>query len=175
MKKILSLCLLAAGVLSAGEHFKERGFYLGTNLLPDSKLVQVEALAARAAKAGYNTVYLNDYKFGTPWTYGDVYIRNVQKAVAALRKHNFKVVTGCIPISDCCAYLSDAPELAESLKVVNEPYTIKKGIFTPEEMLKNGSFEQGSKEWRLDPNMDISLDSTVAASGKSSIHFKFTG
>jgi hypothetical protein len=134
MKKLLLSCLLAAGILSAGEHFKERGFYLATNLLPDSKLPQVEALAARAAKAGYNTVYLNDYKFCIPWQYGDVYIRNVQKAIAVLRKHKFKVVTGCIPIGDCCAYLSDAPELAESLKVVNEPYTVKK-VFAPRKAL----------------------------------------
>ena len=175
MKKMLFACLLGTCLLSAGEHFKERGFLLDTNLLPASKLPQVEALAARAAKAGYNTVYLSDYKFGIPWKYGDVYIRNVQKAVAVLRKHNFKLVTGCIPIGDCCAYLSDAPELAESLKVVNEPYIIKKGVFTPEEMLQNGSFEEGANGWRLDPKVDITVDSTVAASGKNSMHFKLPG
>ena len=175
MKKLLLPLLLAAGVLSAGEHFKEKAFYLGTNLLPENKLPQVEALAARAAKAGYNTVYLSDYKFGTAWLHGDRYVKNAKKAVDVLRKYKFKVVTSCIPIGDCCSFLSGSPELAECLKVVNEPYTIKQGVFTPEEMLKNGSFEQGTKEWRIDPKVDITVDSTVAASGKNSMHFKLNG
>ena len=175
MKKLLLSCLLAGGILSAGEHFKEKGFYLAANLLPDTRLAQVEALASRAAKAGYNTVYLSDYKFGTAWLHGDRYIKNVQKSIAVLRKHNFKIVTSCIPIGDCCSYLSGSPELAECLKVVNEPYTIKNGVFTPGELLTNGSFEEGTKGWRIDPKVDISIDSTVAASGKSSMHFKVTG
>ena len=65
MKKTILLLLLASGLLSAGEHFKERAFLLATNLLPPTKLAQVEAIAARAAKAGYNTVYLSDYSLIT--------------------------------------------------------------------------------------------------------------
>ena len=176
MKKMLLPLLLAGTMLSAGEHFKEKAFLLGTNMAPASRLPQIEALAARAAKAGYNTVYLSDYKFGTPWKHGDAYAQNVKKAVDILRKYKFKVVTSCIPIGDCCSYLSGSPELAECLKVTAEPYTVKGGVFTPQSVIKNGSFEEGFKHWRPDTQkVDISLDTKVAASGKTSVHFKLTG
>ena len=175
MKKTVIALMLVCGILSAGEVFKERGFLLAVNMLADRNIAEIEKLADRAVKAGYNTVYLNDYKFGTAWKHGDKYAANVKKAAEILRKRNFKIVVGGMPIGDCCSYLAGSPELAECLKVVDEPYTVKNGAFTPQNLIANGSFEEGVKNWRLDPNVDISIDNTCAASGKSSLHFKVTG
>ena len=175
MKKSIIALMVVCGILSAGEVFKERGFLLSANMLKANNIPEMEKIAGRAAKAGYNTVYLDDYKFGTAWKFGDKYAANVKKVAEILRKHNFKIVVGGMPITDSCSYLSDVPEFAESLKVVDEPYTVKNGVFTPQGMMVNGSFEEGVKGWRLDPRVDISVDSTCAASGKNSLHFKVMG
>jgi hypothetical protein len=59
--------------------------------------------------------------------------------------------------------------------VVDEPYTVRKGVLTPVDVSVNGSFEEGIKGWCLDPRTDISVDPNVAAKGKSSLCFKVTG
>lgn len=175
MKRTVIACFLVCGILSAGEVFKERVFMLATNMLPDTKLAEIEKVVLRAHKAGYNTVFLSDYKFGHPWKLGEKYDNNVKKAVALLRKYNFRIIAGVAPFGDNCSFLADSPQLAECLKVVDEPYTVRKGILTPVDVTVNGSFEEGTKGWRLDPKTDISVDSTVAAKGKSSLRFRVTG
>ena len=169
MKKYRILLVVFFGMflLHGAERFPERGFYLGTNLLVDASVPKIKAVAERAEKAGYNTVYLQDWKFGRPWHFGERYKKRLQEVVNILRQHKLRVIVEVCHVGDPCCMLDDMPEEAEALPSLNSEFRIVNGVFTPENILPNGSFDQGLKGWRLDKGAKIEIDEKA---GKS-LHF----
>lgn len=169
------IVLLYCGIIAQAveeERFSERGFYVSTNLLVDSNLKKLNSLAERAAKVGYNTVYFADWKFGQPWKFGKKYEANVKEAARIFRTHGISVVVCVTGLGDPCNYLNEIPDEVEALPVVNEPYKIVKGKFTPENILINGSFEDGIKHWRPDVFGEaLKISDETASNGSKSLHF----
>ena len=151
--------------------FPEKGFYLGTNLMVDSSLPKIDKVAERAARAGYNTVYLADWKQAQPWAFGETYVERLRKVAEMFRKRNIRVVVGLCFLGDPCPYMNEYPEEVECIPSKKTPFTVKNGVLSAENELVNGSFEEGLKNWRLDKDANIKLDDKTSASGKKSLYF----
>ncbi len=167
--KILALVMTACACLLQGrELFPEKAFYLGFNFTQTKALPKIAALAERAQKAGYNTVYLADAKFGNPWQRGKQYEKNLQEAVKILRAHKLKVV---VYVCAHGQFLEEVPFEVESTPAQKQEYKVVNGKIRGINFFTNSSFEEGFKDWRPDRNKNITIDSTVSASGKNSVHF----
>ena len=151
--------------------FPEKGFYLGTNLMVDSSFPKIDKVAERAARAGYNTVYLGDWKMAQPWAFGLDYVDRVRRVAEMFRKRNIRVVVGICCLGDPSPYMNEFPEEVECAPSKKTPFIVKNGVFTAENEVVNGSFEEGLKNWRLDHGANIRIDDKVSASGKKSLYF----
>ena len=120
--KILALVMTACACLLQGrELFPEKAFYLGFNFTQTKALPKIAALAERAQKAGYNTVYLADAKFGNPWQRGKQYEKNLQEAVKILRAHKLKVV---VYVCAHGQFLEEVPFEVESTPAQKQEYKV---------------------------------------------------
>ena len=158
--------------LPSGIKFPERLFYLGTNLLVDASLPKIAAIADRAAKAGYNTVLLADWKFGQPWVFGERYIKRIREVAAMLRARKLRIIVSVCQLADPTPFMNECPEEVECLPSLGTPFKVVNGVFTPQDIMRNGSFENGLENWRLDKGTDIALDDKVSISGKNSLRFR---
>lgn len=159
----------SGGVVQARKIFPEKAFYLPFNFTKTEELFKITQMADRAKKAGYNTVYLSDAKFGNPWQRGAQYEKNLKDAVKILRDRNLKVV---IYVCAHGQFLEEFPFEVECVPVQEQEMRGVKGRITGENLFSNSSFEEGVEGWIPDKGKDISIDSTVSASGKNSLHFR---
>lgn len=166
---LLFLLLFSSFVLCGKEIFPEKAFYLGFNFTQTGQLYKIRQIAARAQKAGYNTVYLADAKFGNPWKRGKQYERNLKEGVKILREHGLKVA---VYVCAHGQFLEEVPFEAECVPVKNQEFQVKNGKITGVNLFSNGSFEEGTKNWKLDTGKDISIDKSVSASGRQSLRFR---
>ena len=166
---ILLLFFMAALGLQAKEIFQEKAFYLSCNFTQTHRLNKIKEIADRAEKAGYNTVYLADAKFGNPWARGPQYEKNLKEAVKILRERNLKVA---VYVCAHGQFLEELPFEAECVPVQNQEFQAVKGKIIGKSYFSNSSFEEGMKGWRPDRGKDIAIDSTVSASGKNSLRFR---
>ena len=171
-KKIPPLPAFTPTPLPAGVKFPERLFYLGTNLLVDASLPKIAAIADRAAKAGYNTVLLADWKFGQPWAFGERYVKRVRKVAAMLRARKLRIIVNVCPLGDPTPFMNECPEEVECLPSLGTPFEVVNGVFTPRDIMQNGSFEKGLENWRLDQGANIAIDSKASFKGKNSLRFQ---
>ena len=170
--KFISLLLffcLSSFILQAKEIFPEKAFYLSFNFTQTHNLYKIRQIADRAKKAGYNTVYLADSKFGNPWKRGAQYEKNLKEAVKILRERNLKVA---VYVCAHGQFLEEYPFEAECVPVQNQEFEAIKGKITGKSFFTNTSFEEGMKGWRPDRGKDIAIDSTVSATGKNSLRFR---
>ena len=166
---LLLLLFLSSFMSQAREIFPEKGFYLSFNFTRTGELHKITQVADRAKKAGYNTVYLADSKFGNPWTRGEQYEKNVKQAVKILRERDLKVA---VYVCAHGQFLQECPFEAECVPVQEQEFSVLNGKISGKSFFSNSSFEEGLTGWRADSGKDISIDSTVCASGKNSLRFR---
>lgn len=171
-KEIPSLPAFTPAALPSGVKFPERLFYLGTNLLVDASLPKIAAIADRAARAGYNTVLLADWKFGQPWAFGERYVKRLREVAAMLRARKLRVIVSVCQLGDPTPFMNECPEEVECLPSLGTPFEVVNGVFTPRDIMRNGSFEKGLENWRLDQAANIAVDDKVSFSGKNSLRFQ---
>ena len=169
--KFVALLVLFFGALAgqAREIFPEKAFYLSFNFMNTNELHKITRIADRAKKAGYNSVYLADAKFGNPWSRGAQYEKNLKSAVRILRERNLKV---SVYVCAHGQFLMEHPFEAECVPVQEQPFTALKGKLVGNSCFTNSSFEEGMKGWMPDRGKDVAIDPTVSASGKNSLRFR---
>lgn len=166
---LLLLLLSFSFFLQAKEIFPEKGFYLAFNFTSTRNLYKIRQIAARAQKAGYNTVYLADAKFGNPWQRGPQYEKNLKEGVKILREHDLKVA---VYVCAHGQFLEEVPFEAECVPVQEQEFLALNGKISGQNVFSNSSFEEGTAGWQLDRGKDISIDRNVSATGKHSLHFR---
>ena len=171
-KKIPPLPAFTPAPLPSGVKFPERLFYLGTNLLVDASLPKIAAIADRAARAGYNTVLLADWKFGQPWAFGERYVKRLREVAAMFRARKLRIIVSVCQLGDPTPFMNECPEEVECLPSLGTPFEVVNGVFTPRDIMLNGSFEKGLENWRLDQGANIAVDDKVSFSGKNSLRFQ---
>lgn len=117
--------LLASTAWADEPRYGERWVYCSANLQVDQSVKDVIALLDRSKKSGYTTMLLADYKLQVLHRVPDFYFRNVQQVKEAARKLEIELVPAVFSIGYSNGHLSQDPNLAEGLPVVDQPYVVK--------------------------------------------------
>jgi hypothetical protein len=135
----------AAGARGQAPSYTKRWVFYGTNLLVEENVKKFEALADRAAKAGYNGIVLADYKLSILDRVQDWYPKNVARALAAADRAGIEVIPAIFSVGYSSGLLSHDPNLAEAMPA-ETVFVIQKGVghlvADPAVGLKNGGLEQ---------------------------------
>ncbi len=127
---VVSLFAFPAARSAAAEQ-RELWLYYPTNLLPDENVDKLEAVWARAAKAGYTHVMIADSKFARLGALGDLrprYLKNVERTKAVAAKLNLKIVPAVFSIGYSNDLLSNDPSLVEGIPAKETPFVVNGGV-----------------------------------------------
>src|SRR5688572_392781 len=115
----MTLLLAALACLSPQEKTgpRDRWFYFPFDLREEKHVAKFEGLAARAQRAGYNAVLLEDPCFGKLPLMGEGYFRNVERVKAIAAKHGLSLIPALFQIGHSENLLAQDPNLAEGLPV----------------------------------------------------------
>jgi hypothetical protein len=168
---------------AAEDPFQYKWVYLSNNFIKEKNVDDSIEVLKKAAKAGYNGVFLTDCKFerwfDTVTVQRPLYDNNVKKLRQACRDLNLKVfVTCCAQGTDL---LSVDPNLAEGVPVNAMPFEVRGGkiVAVNDLKLQNGSFEESSRPnepagWTVDePGKIAFIDMDAKSDGKASLRFDF--
>ncbi len=126
MRRILLSVLMIMGLAmpcAAGELW----LYCSTNLLVDANIDKLDALFARAQKAGYTHVMLGDYKFARLGEMTDRYFRNVDRVKKLAVRDRLELVPAVFDVGHSNPLLGHNPNLAEGVPVLDTPLVVKDG------------------------------------------------
>lgn len=135
MHRLLLTALLAAGLGAAEPAAPELWLYCPTNLLVDENVAKLDALFARAEKAGYRTVLLSDSKLAKLGDLGELqdrYLANLEKTKRSLAAHHLRVVPAVFPVGYSNDILWHDPNLAEALPVRDALFVVQGGQARPQ-------------------------------------------
>ena len=105
--------------------------YCPTNLLPPENVDKLEVLWKRAAAAGYTHVLLQDSKFSRLDEMPPGYFANVARLREIAVADGLTIIPAVFPIGYSNDLLSNDPNLAEGLPVVDQPLVVEKGVARP--------------------------------------------
>jgi hypothetical protein len=145
----LAVSMLLACQLSASDvtGAPDKLIFLSDNFANPQRLDATLAVLERAAKAGYNGIFLTDCKFYR-WNEVDraAYTANLKKLRAKCKEVNLKVLITVMNFST--DMLSNDTNLAEGMPVVDAPFVARGGKLVPIDddcKLVNGSFEENGR------------------------------
>lgn len=148
LPSLVAALLLAVGGIPA--HALEKWVYLSQNLLVDENVAKVEALFARAGKAGYTHVLLADSKFSRLGEMDERYFRHIERVKKAAAAAHLEIVPALFSVGYSNDLLSLDPNLIEAMPVKDMPMTVRAGEARlspdPEPMLPGGDFSD-LKQW----------------------------
>ena len=132
MRYALLIALLAAAScagLPAQEklELRERWFYFPFDLREEKHVAKFEALAARASRAGYNGVLLEDPCFGKLPLMNAAYFAHLERVKAVAATHGLAIVPALFQIGHSENVLAQDPDLAEGLPVRDALYVVRDG------------------------------------------------
>ena len=117
------LAALSAGWSPAAE--KELWVYCPANFLVDSECERVEAILARAAKAGYTHALVTDSKFSRLAEMDKRYFNHIEHLRATAKELKIALVPACCPVGYSNDLLALDPNMAEALPVSEAPYQVE--------------------------------------------------
>ena len=136
-------------------------------------------LAQRAAAAGYNGLLIVDGKFARWNEVKPATIANMKKVREACRKAGIEYIPGCIAVGYANDLLSNDPNLAEGVPVVDAPFDVKGGKLVPEQTLEltNGDFASHRDNkpvgWEADDvGKACFIDTEITYKGKPSVRIE---
>ena len=161
----------------------ERLVYISDNFMHASAVDQNIAILQQAAKAGYNGILIGDCKFSR-WdekvtVNRPEYERNVRRIRAACRDLKLKVIA-CV-LDQGMDLLSNDPNLAEGMPVVDAPFVARGGLLVPADndyVIRNPDFTESNRPdqpvgWNIDdPGKCGFLDKDVTYQGKPSVRYE---
>ena len=182
---VLSVLALAAAPASDdAPALRRRWVYLQTNLQVRENVPKVEAILARAAKAGYNGVVLADFKLNILNRVPDWYFENARKFKAAAARHGLEIVPCVANFGYSSGMLIHDPNLAEGMPVRRQPLKVAGGgavLADPPARLANGDFESARgmriAGWEMqdEPGELTHVDGGERHSGAASLRIERTG
>lgn len=153
---LLSICLPAAAL--------EQWVYLSSNLLVDKNVTAIEALFARAGKAGYTHVLIADSKFSKLDEMDPRYFRNVERVKKLAAENRLELVPALFGIGYSNDLLWKDPNLIEGLPVREVLFVVDRGVAVHEPStsvsLKGHDFSDLKKWSWHDPT--VTLDDGAA-------------
>src|SRR5687768_14355584 len=125
----MTLLLAALACLSSQEKpgLQDRWFYFPFDLREEKHVAKFEGLAARAQRAGYNAVLLEDPCFGKLQLMGEAYFRNVERVKAVAGQHGLAIVPALFQIGHSENLLAQDPNLAEGLPARDALFVVRDG------------------------------------------------
>ena len=186
----LAACCLSANAAetapagtSASALAGERLVFVSHNFMRPRAVEETLAVVRQAAKAGYTGILLADCKFSR-WdekvtVQRPQYDRNVRRIRAACRELKLKVIA--VVCDQGADLLSNDPNLAEGMPVVDAPFVARGGALVPADAdypLRNPAFTETRRPnqptgWFLDdPGKCAFLDKQVTFDGKPSVRFQ---
>lgn len=122
------MTLLLAALLAQDKlGLQDRWFYFPFDLREERHVLKFEALAARAQKAGYNGVLLEDPCFGKLPFMNEGYYANLGRVKAAAARHGLSITPALFQIGHSENLLAQDPDLAEGLPVHDALFVVKDG------------------------------------------------
>jgi hypothetical protein len=106
---------------------RERWVYYPLDLREEKNVVKLEGIMRRAAKAGYNTVFLEDGNFGKLPLMDAAYFRHIERVKAAARENKLAIVPGLFQVGHSENLLAQDPNLAEGLPVRDALFVVRGG------------------------------------------------
>jgi hypothetical protein len=119
------LASTARGGETGGTRYDERWVYCSANLQVDQSVKDVIALIERAGKDGYTAMMIADYKLQVLQRVPDFYFPNVERVKQAARKAGIELIPAVFSIGYSNGHLSQDPNLAEGLPVVDQPFLVR--------------------------------------------------
>src|ERR1044071_9822652 len=105
----------------------EQWLYCQQNLWVDKNIDEMEALFARASKAGYTHVLMADSKFAKLGDMDARYFRNVERVKKIAAANHLEIVPAVFPIGYSNDILWHDPNLIEALPVRDALFVVKDG------------------------------------------------
>ena len=152
-RKCAAACLvLAALALAASAGAEQPGasplrwrwVYAPCNFQVDKAVDDLLALSKRAKQAGYNGMFISDYKFGRFADRPANYYTNLQRTRQAADEIGIELIVGVMSVGYSNDILQNDPDLAEGIAVKDCLFQVKDGLATvadTEERLPGGGFE----------------------------------
>lgn len=186
---ICMVCVALVWALAGGcaqeDQLAYRWLYLSTNFLVAENVPKAQELVHRAARAGYNGVLLNDYKFGLLERMPERYFENVRAFRQTADELGIEIVPCVMPIGYSGSLLSHDPNLAEGIPVKDALFVVKGGaagiVADPPVELPNGDLEQASDDkfagwdWQDNAGQSIFADREVVHGGEQSCRMENIG
>ncbi|MBA3708489.1 MAG: hypothetical protein H0W83_06695 [Planctomycetes bacterium] len=157
--------------------------YISKNFMDGKNVDATIEVLTRAAKAGYNGIYVTDCKFSrffeTVTVTRPEYDNNLKRLRQACR--DLKLAIYASTCNFDLDLLSNDPNLAEGMPVVEAPFVVRNGkliAVDDDAKVQNPSFESAMKPdsptgWNVDdPGSVCFIDTTVACEGSSSLRIQ---
>lgn len=157
--------------------------YISDNFIRPANVDSTIEVLKKAAAAGYTGVLLSDCKLDrweeTVTVQRPLYDDNLKRVRQACRDLKLELIA-CV-LGQNMDLLSNDPNLAEGMPVVDAPFVLRDGRLVPADedfKVLNGSFEQARREnqpdgWSVDaPGKAGFLDTQVKFEGKQSLRFE---
>jgi hypothetical protein len=107
---------------------KELWVYAPANLLVPKEIDHLIALMDRAAPAGYTRFLIADSKFSRLHEMDERYFKNVERLTKHAESLGIKIVAAVCPVGYSNDILSQDPNLAEGLPVIDAPFVVNGNI-----------------------------------------------
>jgi hypothetical protein len=122
--------VLAALILAPQEKLDlpERWFYFPFDLREEKHVRKFQDLAARAGKAGYNGVLLEDPCFGKLPLMEPAYFENLERVKASAAANGLAIIPALFQIGHSENVLAQDPNLAEGLPVKDALFVVRDGV-----------------------------------------------
>ena len=161
MRFLIASFYLSITVLAQASDFHERWIYYACNLAEDKNIAAFESVAIRGAKAGYNGIVLEDYKFGRLGDQNKHYFQNIDRFKKIAAVNHLQIIPCIFPIGYSSSLLSHDPNLAEGLPVRDASYVVENGLAhivpDPAVKLPQGGFNDLSK-WQFHDKTVVAAD-----------------
>jgi hypothetical protein len=161
MRSLIASFCLSITILAQASDFHERWIYYSCNLAEDKSINAFESVAIRGAKAGYNGIVLDDYKFGRLGDQNQHYFQNIDRFKKIAAANHLQIIPGIFPIGYSESLLSHDPNLAEGLPVRDASYVVENGLarIVPDPTIKlpRDGFKDLSK-WQFHDKTVVAAD-----------------
>lgn len=172
--------LIAALALLQTPVFKQRWFYVQTNLAVTANADSLVSVMERAKKAGYNGFVITDTKFSFLDRVTDTYIKNATRIRDLAKELGLTVTPVVADVGYAGALLSHDVNLIEGQQVKRAPFVVKNGFLSPvqEDSFANADLEQanGNKlagiSYQDGVGVSSFVDTSVVHGGRQSLRFE---
>lgn len=131
MRAAVAVLLLAGCTSGPGLgalELQERWVYFPQDLREEKNVEKLIAIMGRAARAGYNTVLLEDPNFGRLPLMNAAYFSHLERLKTAAAEARLDLVPALFQIGHSENLLSQDPNLAEGLPVKDALFVVRKGV-----------------------------------------------